>query len=244
MTGLPTPPPPPPRPLLLLDYDGTLAPIVDDPAAAAPHADVPSLLAELAARHPLRVITGRALQDLARLLAVPVEAVGLHGAQRGRLGEATLLEMPRPAAEALRRLRATAPELEGVSLEDKGPAFALHYRNAGDPDGVVRALRAWLEDAPGSLHPVWGKMVLELRPAGIDKGRVARDLAARHADRTPVYIGDDTTDEDAFRALAADASAVTVKVGPGETAARFRLPDVDAVVAYLRRFLTTPRPSA
>lgn len=241
------PPPPadtPPRPLLLLDYDGTLAPIVDDPAAAVPHPEVPGLLSRLAALHPVRVITGRGLEDLAPLLPVPVEAVGLHGAQRGRLGDEPRLHMPGAALAALRSLRTSVPALDGVRVEDKGPSFALHYRGAADPDAVVRALRDWLEDAPETLHPVWGKMVLELRPAGVDKGRVVRDLAARHADRTPVYLGDDTTDEDAFRALADDARAVTVKVGPGETAARFRLPDVDAVVAYLRRFVTTPRPSA
>lgn len=237
MRDVPPPADPPPQPLLLLDYDGTLAPIVDDPAAALPHPDVPDLLARLAARHPVRVITGRGLEDLAGLLAVPVEAVGLHGAERGRLGTEARLHMPGGARAALRSLRASVPDLEGLRVEDKGPSFALHYRNAADPDAVVRALRDWLADAPKSLHPVWGKMVLELRPAGIDKGRVARDLAARHAGRTPVYIGDDTTDEDAFRALAVDAEAITVKVGPGDTAARFRLPDVDAVVAYLRRFL-------
>ena len=62
-----------------------------------------------------------------------------------------------------------------------------------------------------------------------------RRIAAEHPDHTPVYLGDDVTDEDAFAAL--DAPAVTVKVGAGETRARYRLPDVDAVVAYLAGFL-------
>jgi trehalose 6-phosphate phosphatase len=238
------PPPPPARPLLLLDYDGTLAPIVDDPREAAPHPDVPELLTALSARHPVVVITGRALDDLARMLPVAVEAVGLHGAQRGRLGEPARLRMPDSAREALRRLRGSVPPVEGLRLEDKGPTFALHYRGAADPDAVVAELREWAEQAPPTLDAVWGKMVLELRPAGVDKGRVARELAARHADRAPVYVGDDTTDEDAFRALAEDPRAVTVKVGAGDTAARYRLPDVAAVVAWLRRSLTTPPPSA
>ncbi|HSM37589.1 MAG TPA: trehalose-phosphatase [Longimicrobiales bacterium] len=239
-----TPPEPPGRPLLLLDYDGTLAPIVDDPAAATPHPSVPDLLSDLASRHPLVVVTGRSLDDLARLLPAEVDAVGLHGAQVGRLGGAIRLQMPASAREALRALRGSAPSIDGLRLEEKGPTFALHYRGATEPDAVEAALRAWVAEAPPTLEPVWGKMVLELRPAGVDKGRVARELAARHADRAPVYIGDDTTDEDAFRALADDPRALTVRVGEGETAARYRLPDVDAVVAWLGRFLTSPRTSS
>ena len=234
----------PHRPLFLLDYDGTLAPIVEDPFEARPHPAVPALLRTLCAAHPLRVVTGRALEDLARLLPVPVDAVGLHGAQEGRLGTHTRLRMPASSRDALRRLRDTVPAIDGVRVETKGPAFALHYRGAAEEDEVVGALRTWLEGAPASLEPVWGKKVLELRPVGIDKGRVAREISARYADRTPVYVGDDTTDEDAFRALAGDERAVTVKVGEGETAARYRVPDVDAVVAYLERFLSPPPPSA
>lgn len=244
MTRRAAPPDPPRRPLFLLDYDGTLAPIVDDPSAARPHPAVPDLLRRLSAVHPLRVVTGRALEDLARLLPVAVDAVGLHGVQSGRLGGGVRLRMPASAREALRRLRDAVPAVEGLRLEAKGPAFALHYRGAADESEVEAALQAWLESAPPSLVAVWGKKVLELRPAGVDKGRVARDVTAAHADRTPIYIGDDTTDEDAFRALADDERAVTVKVGAGETAARYRLADVDAVVAYLERFLSPLPPSA
>ena len=81
---------------------------------------------------------------------------------------------------------------------------------------------------------MWGKRVLEIRPKGYDKGVAAERLAAEHPDRTPVVIGDDTTDEEAFRAT---EGGVTIKVGPGPTAAEHRLPDVAAVVAYLRRFV-------
>jgi trehalose 6-phosphate phosphatase len=88
---------------------------------------------------------------------------------------------------------------------------------------------------PEGLEPVWGKKVVELRPRGVSKGAAVARVAAAHPARTPVFLGDDVTDEDAFRALNERPGAVTVKVGPGETAARFRLPDVDAVVTYLRR---------
>jgi len=80
-----------------------------------------------------------------------------------------------------------------------------------------------------------GKDVVELRPAHLHKGTAVQAVAAQHPSRTPLYLGDDVTDEDAFQALPAEA--ITVKVGEGETAARFRLPDVPAVVAYLQRYL-------
>lgn len=236
-------PPVPERPLLFLDYDGTLAPIVDDPAAAHPHPDVPALLAELAGAHPVVVVTGRDLAALGRLLVgaggepVDVRAVGLHGAEHGGPGRVDRRQLDRHQAD-LDRLRAAVPEVDGVWVEDKGAAFAVHYRRAADPEAARAALDAWTSGVPDRLEPIWGKTVVELRPRDISKGTAVAAIAAEHPDRTPVYLGDDVTDEDAFRALQAlRQPSVTVKVGEGETAAGHRLPDVEAVVDYLRRFL-------
>ena len=236
-------PPVPARPLLFLDYDGTLAPIVDDPAAAHPHAEVPALVAALAEAHPVVVVTGRDLAALGRLLVdeagapVAVRAVGLHGVEEGRPGAVERRATEEHQAD-LDRLRASVPEVEGVWVEDKGAAFAVHYRLATDERAAREALEAWASKAPEALATIWGKTVVELRPAGVSKGTAVARIAAEHPDRTPVYLGDDVTDEDAFRALGAlRLPAVTVKVGEGETAAGHRLPDVEAVVAYLRRFL-------
>jgi trehalose 6-phosphate phosphatase len=233
-----TRPPHPDRPLLFLDYDGTLAPIVDDPAAAVPHVAIPDLLARLHERHPVVVVTGRHLDDLAGFFAEappPIRAVGLHGTQEGRLGEAPRDTLSAEAADALAALRDRVPALDGLHVEDKGPAFAVHYRAVADEGAALERLRAWADGVPDALEPVWGKKVVELRPVGTSKGVAVRRIAAEHPDRTPVYLGDDVTDEDAFAVL--DVPAVTVKVGEGETAARYRLPDVDAVVDYLRGFL-------
>ncbi len=229
-------PPHPGQPLLLLDYDGTLAPIVEDPAAAHPHPEAPELLARLDARYPLVLISGRHLGGLSGFLGgLALRAVGLHGAQEGRLGAATDDGLPAEAVAALAALRGGLPTVDGVRVEEKGPAFAVHYRGAPAEAAAEAALRRWAAGAPSALEPVWGKKVVELRPAGVSKGTVAFRLAAEHPGHTPVYLGDDTTDEDAFAALR--PPAVTVKVGPGTTAARYRLRDVDAVVAYLRGFL-------
>ena len=230
-------PPTPARPLLFLDYDGTLAPLVDDPAAAYPHPDVPDLVRRLADAHPLFVVTGRDLAALYRLLGVPVEAIGLHGAERGRLGEMAENGLPAAAREALALRKATVPDMDGVMVEEKGASFAVHYRQAlaaGREAEAREALRTWTADLPDALDAVWGKAVVELRPRGITKGTAVAEIARAHPHRTPVYLGDDTTDEDAFRALnALRPDAVTVKVGDGETAARYRLADVDAAAAYL-----------
>ena len=97
------------------------------------------------------------------------------------------------------------------------------------------ALTDWVATAPEALEPIWGKKVVELRLRGVSKGTAVARIAARNPKQTPVYLGDDVTDEDAFRALhEVHPEAVTVKVGAGETVARYRLPDVDAVVEYLR----------
>ena len=232
--------PVPDRPLLFLDYDGTLAPIVDEPAAAHPHPDAPALLARLAREHPLFVVTGRDLAALHRLLGGEVEAIGLHGAERGRLGGHVESALPDAAREALAERKAAVPNVDGVVMEEKGASFAVHYRQAiaaGREDAARAALEAWTADLSDALDAVWGKAVVELKPRGISKGTAVTTVLREHPDRTPVYLGDDTTDEDAFRTLnALRPDAVTVKVGEGDTDARHRLADVEAVVRYLERF--------
>lgn len=235
-------PPRPARPLLLLDYDGTLAPIVDDPARAVPHPDVPALLPRLVARHPTVVVTGRDLATLGRLLgATPdgLRAVGLHGAEWGRPGAALADEAEAHEADpdVVARLRAAVPALPGVFVESKGALFAVHYRQAPDRAAAERAVEAWAAAVPPVFDVIRGKCVAELRPPGVSKGAAVRRLAAEHPDRTPVYVGDDVTDEEAFAALENVPGAVAVKVGDGPTRAPHRLPDPTAVAAWLAGFV-------
>lgn len=226
------------RPLFFLDYDGTLAPIVDDPSAAVPHPEAPALLRTLEAQHPLWIVTGRDIAALSQFLDRPYRAIGLHGAQEGTVGGETRQLLPDEAVQALRRLRETVPSLEGLEVEEKNQMFAVHYRRVDDRARAEARLDEWLRDLPDVLDAVWGKAVVELRPVGLTKGTAVRRIAGEHPTCTPVYLGDDTTDEDAFEALQALArAAVTVKVGDGETAAAHRLSGPDAVVEYLRRYL-------
>lgn len=233
-------------PLFFLDYDGTLAPIVDDPAEAHPHPGVPPLLRRLAARHPVWIVTGRHLRDVAAffeaagLLDLELPAIGLHGTQEGVLGKKAESLASEEAVQALAQMRQSLPSLAGVEVEDKGDAFAVHYRAAsenGSEADALKALRAWAAPMPEALDAVWGKKVVELRPQGLTKGTAVRRIANAHLGRTPVYLGDDTTDEDAFQALAGEPDAVTVRVGGGETAAHYRLSDPAAVAAYLRQYV-------
>lgn len=223
-------------PLFLLDYDGTLAPLVDDPAEAVPHPEVPALLAALSAAHPTVIVTGRHLRDVTGFLpGLALPGVGLHGAQTGTLGHAFHDDLPAAARDALAAMRRTVPGGDGIRVEDKGPAFAVHYRHAPDRDAARARLAAWAAAVPEVLEATSGKCVVELRPRDRSKGTAVAEIARRHPGRTPLYLGDDVTDEDAFAALPDDA--VTVKVGGGPTRARYRLPDVDAVVHYLARYL-------
>jgi len=226
------------HPLFFLDYDGTLAPIVDDPDAAVPHPDVPDLLRTLDDRFPVWIVTGRDLRALSSFLDQPLKAIGLHGAQEGVVGGEMQLLMPDEAAQALRRLRASVPSVKGLNIEDKDQAFAVHYREVDDEEEARERLSAWLDAMPEMLDAIWGKKVVELRPDGLTKGSAVRRIADEHPDCTPVYLGDDTTDEDAFAALQdMGRDAITVRIGEEKTRADHRLAGPDAVVDYLRRYV-------
>lgn len=233
---LETTPPTLKNPLLMLDYDGTLAAIVNDPTEAAPHEDVPELLKRLGERYPVYIITGRQVKDLSALLDVPsLHVMGVHGMEEGPLGGEVTPLVSDEALEALEEARQNLPDVPGVRVEDKGTAIALHYRSARDEEGIEGQLRAWVEGLPERLEPLWGKKLLEVRPKGYSKGKAVEGLVASHPDTTPLFLGDDTTDEEAFAVIG--ERGISIKVGEGETKARYRLEGIEAVVAYLRGYL-------
>lgn len=228
----------PAEPLLFLDYDGTLAPIVEEPMEAFPRPEVPALLAELDAAYPVWIVTGRHLRDIDVLLPEPaLPGIGLHGAQQREREGAIQDRVPERLMPLLDRLRSSVPEGEGIRLEEKGPVFAVHYRGAEDPGAAEERLAEWIGEADQQLDVLWGKSVVEIRARETTKGHAVREIAQMHPGRAPVYLGDDVTDEDAFEELEDEPEAVTVKVGEGESGAAYRLRDPEAVVAYLRRFV-------
>jgi trehalose 6-phosphate phosphatase len=199
----------PKRALIATDFDGTLAPIVPDPQAARPHPEAVPLLAALAtAVGTLAVITGRPAAEavaLGGLSAVPgLVVLGHYGGERWQHGELTL-PAPAPAVQAAREalpaVLAAAPA--GTWTEDKSYALAVHTRRTADPEAALRALRGPLGDLAARLgltiEP--GRLVIELRPPGADKGTALTGLAVERAASSVMFCGDDLGDLPAFAAV-------------------------------------------
>jgi trehalose 6-phosphate phosphatase len=197
--------------LLATDYDGTLAPIVDDPAAAVAAPGAVAALTRLAGLiGTVAIITGRAAADavaLGGLADVPgLIVLGHYGAQRWQAG---VLSAP-PVPPGVQVVRATLPGLlaevaapAGTAVEDKGTALAVHTRRTADPAAALALLRGpltRLADSAGlTLEP--GRLVLELRPPGMDKGTALRGLAEERGARSAAFCGDDLGDLTAFAAI-------------------------------------------
>lgn len=239
------PAPPLPRPTdrwaLFLDVDGCLLEFADDPAAVSV---TPTLHALLQALHDrldgaLALVSGRGVGDLDRLFGSPSWTLaGLHGYELRHRGSRREIAVD-PADQVRMRtaVQALAARMEGVQLEDKQQAMALHCRRAPERLPALRSAAEALAAAlPGyELQP--GNLVMEFKPAGMDKGRVVEELMRRapFAGRTPVYLGDDLTDEHAFAAVNR-SGGTSVRVGDRDpTDARFTLPSPAAVQAWLDR---------
>ena len=220
------------RALLAFDFDGTLAPIVADRHAAAMRGETRALFRAAALLYPCAVISGRTRADVAaRVDGVPLVAVvGCHGAEPGfgPLDRALV----RRAASWLPELEAGLRGCEGVEIEDKRFGIAIHYRMARSwPDAERRALAAASALAGATVFR--GRAVVNVLPQeALTKGDAIASLCERLGARAAVYVGDDRTDEDAFR-----SEAVAVSIGIGEardSAAAHRLPEQSHVDDLLR----------
>jgi trehalose 6-phosphate synthase/phosphatase len=230
--------------LVLLDYDGTLVPYTPTPELARPDAQVLDLLEEMVRRPhtELHIVSGRGREPLEQWLGhLPVALHAEHGFW-SRQPDAGAWN---PAAEitgewreaALGILRDFTARTPGSLIEVKSVALAWHYRMADQEAGARRAnelrlhLTQLLSNQPVEI--LAGHKVLEIRPYGVNKGRIVPPLSPeRLASTTVLAIGDDRTDEDLF--VAVPPEGITVRVGPGPTRARFRLENVAAVRALLR----------
>ena len=242
-TDLPAPPLPAPdaRWALFLDVDGTLLDFHDDPAAVAASPELLALLQRLHAElhGALSLVSGRALADLDRLFGQPWAMAGLHGLQlRHADGQRREHPLDTSAHSQLKqRAEAMLEALGGIELEDKGIAIALHCRRSPERFAAMRDAAAALAEAMPGYELQAGNLVMEIKPAGMDKGRAVRELLQRppFAGRQPVYVGDDLTDEHAFDTVAR-AGGYGVRVGCRHpTAAQFTLPSPAAVQHWLIR---------
>lgn len=216
-------------PVLLVasDYDGTIAPIVDDPAKARPHREAVVALRSLAnlPQTHVAVISGRALGDLAKLTGMPedVHLVGSHGSEfdldfaTSLSGDAT--ELQRKVRDELENV---AKQAEGFQLEVKPASIAFHYRNAeasaadSAVDRIMNGAARW-----EGVHTKQGKKVVELGVVKTDKGTALSRIRHLVGASAVLFLGDDVTDEDAFLTL--HGPDIGVKIGDGESAAAYRV---------------------
>lgn len=223
------------RVLVAFDFDGTLAPIVRDPAAAALPAKTRRLLEQVARLYPCTVISGRARHDvLERVAGIPLRAVfGNHGVEPIRNPRATRRLVEGWQATLARAL----PVIPGVIVEDKGVSLALHYRKARRRPQVRRLLLQAARRLPGT-RIMDGKMVVNVLPAGAgDKGTALLGLCRRLRCAAAIYLGDDDNDEDAF-ALAERGPLLGIRVGRSRRSkARYFLPRQTAINTLLTRLI-------
>ncbi len=194
---------------IILDVDGTLAPIVARPEEASVPAGTRGLLARLVDRYGLvACLSGRPGEDAARVVGVDgVRYVGEHG-----------LELAPGAETWAERLADFAATVDWPHEEGKRLSLAFHYRGADDITAAESALGAVAERALAQgLRPRWGRRVLEIRPPiDGDKGTAVRRLVAEAGLRRALYAGDDTTDLDAFRGLDGLELALRIAVASDE----------------------------
>ena len=206
----------PGRTALVLDVDGTLAPIAPRPELAAVPEATRAELARIVARYLLvACVSGRGGEDARRLVGVPgIEVVGNHG-----------LELD-PRAHELATAVAGFREAVALPVEDKGLSLTYHYREAEDEPAARAALEAVAARARAEgLDARWGRKVLEIRPrVDADKGTAVRALLERSGARLGLYAGDDTTDLDGFAGLRAAGleRAVCVAVASDEGPSELR----------------------
>jgi trehalose 6-phosphate phosphatase len=221
------------------DIDGTLVELAPTPSSIIVHDDLPGLIARLneLSGGAVSLITGRAISNVDELLPLPqVSVAGQHGAEvRMPAGGHHTGEFSVDFDAMARDVAALCARHPGLIAEYKGSSIALHYRRAPKLAGYATRFMRELQSRYGpGLELQKGKKVVELRPDAVDKGRAIASLMKRKpfAGRTPVFVGDDVTDEAGFETVN-EFGGYSVKVGRGKTRARYRLASVSEVREWL-----------
>ncbi|SIS00190.1 trehalose-phosphatase [Natronorubrum thiooxidans] len=231
------------RLLLCLDFDGTLAPIVDDPDAAAPTPENEAAVASLATEPAVStaIVSGRALADVRDRIDGPKTYAGNHGLELSRHGSVTVHPVAR---QRMSRLEAVCETLETVlepipncRIENKRLTGTVHVRSVpASVRSVVRRQTHAVVDrlGDGSLEVSTGKRIFEIGPSvSWDKGDAVALIASEMPSETvPIYIGDDVTDESAFRTVEPDGIGIRVS-GDEPSAASYRVDSPTAVATVL-----------
>lgn len=234
-----------PKLLLIMDYDGTLVPIKDSPDLALPGPELLQTLGHLVQKPWLKmaIVSGRELANLQQLLPIDVFLAGCHGAEfqdvAGSRCQALDSEVLAPAFNRIAQIaEKCVADQPGYLLENKKYSFALHYRQADRASSrqvlaeFKKAVQSVLKEY--NLTFLAGKMVLEIRSPLVDKGALVKHLMHLNAEHYPVYIGDDTTDEDAFKIIQGKGTGVLVAETDQDTAAALRIQEPGEVLKLLQ----------
>lgn len=241
--------------LVATDFDGVLAPFDVDPMAVRPAAGGMESLRALAAlpATTVAIVSGRDLEALGALASVgedePIVLIGSHGAESTSPAVRFAMEAAAVSTEDERRLAALDADISRLlaerhpmaTVEHKAAAVVVHTR--GLPRDIADAAVAEAREVAlthSGVRVLKGKSVLELSVSHADKGSAVTALGRDRGVTARMYFGDDVTDEDVFARMT-QPEDVTVKVGPGSTAARHRVDDIPAVVAALEQLLATRR---
>lgn len=230
---------PVPRFAIFTDFDGTLVELAETPDGIFVPDELGTQIIEAAqlVDGALAVISGRELADLERYLPNGIAAAGGHGTERRRADGSRIdadSRLQETAAAIAGRLQGFVEQHEGLLMELKTSSVALHYRQAPE---LAEACRTAMEEAltaAPDFEILDGKMVIEARAAATGKADAIRAFMqeAPFSGRVPVFLGDDVTDEDGFRA-AQEMGGVGIKIGDGQTTARIRTPDVESARAII-----------
>jgi trehalose 6-phosphate phosphatase len=229
----------PERTAFFLDFDGTLADFNEDPSAVfLPERERRSLgqLAE-ATGGAVAIISGRAIADIDRMLApLKVPVAGVHGLERRNAsGKTVHADVPEaPLAAARTRLQPFARLHPGLLVEEKPGSVALHFRSRPELEPQCLEVARSITDADEGLHVLHGKMVIEFKAGHATKADAVAAFLEEEPfrGRKPFFAGDDSTDEDVFVRML-EMKGISVKVGPGLTAAAYRAGGIDAFRDWL-----------
>lgn len=233
---------------LFLDFDGTLVEIAERPEAIVVDPGLGPLLTRLRDRlgGALAIVSGRPIAAIDGFLSPHAfDVAGLHGAEHriGGVARPCLADDHPAIRRAVARLRDWFGAEEGVQVEDKAGSVALHWRRApGRAEEAMAFMEALAAESGAGYRLQRGKAVAELLPAGATKGAIIEDVLGRppFRGRTPIFVGDDLTDEHAFEAVNRQGG-VSVRVGPGPTSAKVRVASPAALRDALRGWAASGR---
>jgi len=230
--------------LILLDYDGTLVDFTPVPEDAVPSFELLDILRKIDSTPytKLIVISGRNQKDIEKFVGeLPIDIIAEHGAMLKKQGkwQKQNIDISEWKELVLAVLNETSSFCPGSFVEEKNFSLAWHYRNAETGYIQSRKLIKILDSINSSYNfkVLDGNKVVEIKSNEVGKGKAAKDVIEKDNYDFILSIGDDKTDEEMFEFLVTHPEAITIKVGEGNTMAKYLLENVDNVIKLLRRLL-------